>query len=79
MMLVIVFNLESGPVVLFPADCGLTIQDVGRKDVPGGVPFWIVSDEDLPRDIPQEAWELDESALGEPDGIGGTYEVKSDD
>ncbi|UYU30513.1 hypothetical protein [Siccibacter colletis] len=76
----VIYQSEYGVAVLSPADCGLTVLEVGQKDVPAGLPFWLVNEAELPLDIPQEAWELDEAALGEPSGIGGTYrEVASND
>lgn len=76
----IIYQSDYGVAFLSPADCRLTALEIGQKDVPEGLPFWLVNEADLPLDIPQEAWELDEAALGEPDGIGGTYrEVASND
>jgi len=78
---VIVYESEFGVAFMTPYSMsGLTLLQTGQKDVPEGVPFWIVDKADLPLDILQEAWELDEAALGEPSGIGGTYrEVASND
>lgn len=55
---------------------GLTLLETGQRDVPVGVPFWIVDSAQLPLDEPTESWEIDTEALGEPDGIGGTYVEK---
>ena len=69
----IVFQLPGLPVsVMAPAECGLSALAVGQKDVPEGVPFWIVGDETIPTDRTfRAAWELDFEAMGEPSGIGG--------
>lgn len=75
----IIYQSEYGVAVLVPADCGLSILEIGMKDVPDGVPFWIVEDNELPVDAPQEAWEIEVSSMGDPSGIGGTYEEKNDD
>lgn len=70
----IIFQPEGAPVaVLIPADCGLTIVEIGEKDVPSGLPFWIVEADDLPEDRTyRAAWELDPSAMGEPQGYGAS-------
>lgn len=76
----IIYSGSHGVMVLIPADCGLSLLEIGQKDVPAGVLFWMVDRNEFPHDVPQEAWELDEAALGEPSGIGGTYrEVASND
>ena len=50
------------------ADCGLTIEEIARKDVPAGVPYKIVNRTDLPEDFEFfNAWEADFSS---PDGFG---------
>lgn len=68
----IIFQLEGQPVsVLIPCDCGLPIERIGQKDVPTGVPFWIVGVDAIPDDRTfRDAWEIDVSALGEPSGHG---------
>jgi hypothetical protein len=63
---------EGGVAVIIPAPECLqtrTIQEIAIKDVPSGKPFKIVDASDLPTDIPQEGWTVDESEL--TDGIGG--------
>lgn len=69
----IVYQLPERPVsVVIPAECGLSLAQIGRKDVPAGVPFWIVEATDLPQDRSlRNAWDLDVDAMGEPDGFGG--------
>ncbi|HBO1296530.1 TPA: hypothetical protein L4E95_001360 [Pseudomonas aeruginosa] len=60
--------------ILIPCACGLSIVQIGQKDVPDGVPFWIVEATDIPSDRTfREAWEIDMEQLGEPDGHGGTF------
>lgn len=68
----IVYQLPEQPVsIIIPCECGLTIQDIGIKDVPNGVPFWIVPMDSIPTDCAfRDAWELDYDALGEPTGVG---------
>lgn len=70
---VIVFQPEGRPVaILTPCECGLTLQQIGKKDVPAGLPFWIVDAADIPTDTTyRNAWTLDVQAMGSPDGVGG--------
>jgi hypothetical protein len=42
---------------------------IAIKDVPAGRPFKIIDESELPQDVPQEAWAVDEADL--TDGIGG--------
>jgi len=70
---VIIYNQDNGiPAVIMPTQEALashTIMEIAIKDVPSGKPFAIVNAEDLPQDIPQEAWTV--SALELTDGVGG--------
>lgn len=43
---------EQTYVLLVPANCGLTVEEIAAKDTPEGVPFWIV---------PHSEYEPDES------------------
>ena len=72
----IVYQIENQPVsILIPCECGMTLEQIGQKDVPTGVPFWIVDASTIPTDRAfRDAWELDEAAMGVPDGYGGTYQ-----
>jgi len=69
----IIYNQDNGiPAVVMPTQECLqnhTILEIAIKDVPVGKPFAIVNAEDLPQDIPQEAWTV--SALELTDGVGG--------
>ncbi len=70
----IIFEYEGGVAVMSPnPECGLTTLQVGQKDVPAGVSFWIVDESALPADTPADAWEIDLSTAGEPSGTGGTF------
>ena len=42
---------------------------IAIKDVPYNKPFKIIDAADLPQDVPQEAWTVDEADL--TDGVGG--------
>lgn len=61
-------NENGGLVMLMPADCGLSVTEIARKDVPAGVPYLIVNNADLPEDRAyMDAWTAD---FSEPDGYG---------
>lgn len=67
---VIVFEYDGGTAVMAVAtDIGLTILQIGKKDVPPGLPFWIVDASAITDD-----YVLDPEALGKPSGYGGTYQ-----
>jgi hypothetical protein len=59
---------DGGVAIIIPADCGLTIEEVARKDVPAGVAYKIVNVADIPSDRTfRNAWEAD---FTNPDGVG---------
>lgn len=67
---VIVFQGDEGAAVMAVANnIGLTILQIGKKDVPAGLPFWIVDASTITDD-----YVIDPVALGEPDGYGETYQ-----
>ena len=51
---------EGGVAIIVPAPgCGLTIEEIAKKDVPAGVPFEIVDAADIPTDRTfRNAWEF---------------------
>ena len=60
-------NSEGGVSVIVPTG-ELPIEDVCQKDVPAGVPYLIVSEDDIPSDRTfRGAWEAD---FSNPDGYG---------
>jgi hypothetical protein len=64
---------DGGVVVLYPCECGLSIEEVARKDVPAGLPYLFGTDADVPKDTTyREAWVAD---FSQPDGIGVGPEV----
>jgi hypothetical protein len=68
----IVYPIGDGVAVLIPCDCGLTVEQIARKDVPAGVPYLIVDATDIPTDRTyRDAWRADFST---PDGHGGDPE-----
>jgi len=46
-----------------------TILEIAIKDVPAGKPFKIINISELPQDVPQEAWIIDDADLDS--GVGG--------
>ncbi|MCA3380209.1 MAG: hypothetical protein ING08_08190 [Roseomonas sp.] len=62
-------NNEGGIAIILPApDCGLTLEEIARKDVPAGVPYRIINAADIPADRTfRGAWTAD---FGAPDGHG---------
>ena len=70
---IIIYKQDNGiPAVVMPTPECLethTILEIAIKDVPAGKPFKIVDASDLPQDVPQEAWVVDEADL--TDGVGG--------
>lgn len=71
---VIIFKQDNGvPAVVIPTqECLQTrsIMEIAIKDVPAGKKFKIIDASELPVDVPQEAWVINESDL--TDGVGGT-------
>lgn len=61
---------EGGVAIIVPApDCTLSLEEIAAKDVPTGVPYKIVSTDDIPTDRTfRAAWEVDEADC--TDGIG---------
>lgn len=51
---------DGGVAIIVPApNCGLTIEEIARKDVPAGVDFRIVDAADIPEDRTfRNAWEF---------------------
>lgn len=65
----IIFPNESGISIIIPADCGLSIEQIAKKDVPQGLPYLIVDVSVIPADREfRNAWEAD---FSNPDGFGG--------
>jgi hypothetical protein len=67
-MKLIVYTQSNNQVaVLIPCTTELTLLEIGIKDVPKDIPFWIIDQSEL-LDTPQETWKLEN--MGQPDGIG---------
>ena len=67
-------NPDNSVGIIIPSDEALAIfglEKILEKDVPAGLPYWIVDASMIPKDRTfRSAWEIDES-FGEPDGFGG--------
>ena len=51
MNLRIIYPTDDGVAIIIPAaECGLTIEEVAKKDVPAGVAYKIVNDDEVPSD-----------------------------
>jgi hypothetical protein len=72
-MKVIIYNQDgASPALVIPTpECLAShgIMAIAIKDVPAGKKFKIIDVADLPKDVPQEAWRIDEALL--TDGVGG--------
>ena len=67
-MQAIIFPNQTSIAVMHPQDCGLTIQEIARKDVPFGVPYRIIDAALIPEDRTyRDAWTAD---FTNPDGAG---------
>lgn len=73
MQKIIYKNDEGGVSIIHPSAQILervNIEDIAKKDVPEGVAYYIVEEEDIPTDHTfRAAWELDETKT--PNGFGG--------
>jgi len=67
MKIIVYTQLNNKVAVLIPCNAELALIEIGIKDVPRNIPFWIVDESELPS-TPQESWKLEN--MGEPDGIG---------
>ena len=69
---VIIYNQDNGiPAVMVPTPEALArygIMAIAIKDVPAGKRFKIIEASDLPQDVPQESWIVDDADL--TDGVG---------
>lgn len=65
----IIFPNGSGGVSIIHPTGEIPLEAVAFKDVPEGVPYLFIEDEDIPIDRTyRDAWETD---FSEPDGYGG--------
>ena len=67
-MQAIIFPNQTSIAVMRPLECGLTIQEIARKDVPFGVPYRIIDAALIPEDRTyRDAWAAD---FSNTDGSG---------
>ena len=67
-MNIIVYTQSNNQVaIMISCATELTLIEIGIKDVPMDIPFWIIDESELPN-TPQETWALEN--MGKPDGIG---------
>lgn len=73
---VLVYQPVDAPLAIVrPCECGLSLKEIGEKDIPNGLQFWSVDQGFFPDDLTyRDAWRLDESAMGAPLGIGQKHE-----
>jgi len=66
---VIIWMQDNGILaVTHPADCGLSLEEIAKKDLPSGKKFKIMDAEELPEwNKFRDAWEIDEEEL--TDGV----------
>ena len=62
-------NTDGKIAIIIPADCGLTIEQIAKKDVPTGLKYKIVDVSEISSDRTfRDAWTIDEAEL--TDGVG---------
>jgi len=67
---IIVFPNDNGGVVFcYPAkECGMSLEEIARKDVPAGKPYLLLTDEEVPAD--HTFFDAFEADFSNPDGHG---------
>lgn len=58
MQVIIYSNSNHGVSVVVPCDCGLTVEEIAKKDVPGGVEYKIIDDSELPDRATRDQWTM---------------------
>ena len=70
--MIIIFKNETGVCIIHPTPDALeimTIEEIALKDVPTGLAFAIVGDDEIPTDRTfRDAWTIDDSLL--TNGVG---------
>jgi len=64
---ILIYSNNNKISIVVPCTTELTLKEIGEKDIPNNIPFWIINHEDLPN-TPQETWKLEN--MGEPSGYG---------
>ena len=62
-------NTDGSIGIIVPANCGLTVEQIARKNVPTGLSYKIVDVSDISSDRTfRNAWTINEAEL--TDGVG---------
>ena len=62
-------NTDGTIAIIIPTDCGLTIEQIAKKDVPTGYKYKIVDVSEISNDRTfRDAWTIDDAEL--TDGVG---------
>lgn len=62
-------NTDGSIAIIVPTNCGLTVEQIARKDVPNGLSYKIVDVSEIPTDREfRNAWTIDDAEL--TDGVG---------
>jgi ribosomal protein S12 len=66
----IIYKNTDGTIsIIIPANCGLTIEQIAKKDVPTGLKYKIVNASEISNDRTyRDAWTIDDAEL--TDGVG---------
>ncbi|MEE9684044.1 hypothetical protein V4841_08505 [Lelliottia amnigena] len=71
---VIIFMQDGEIRMMHPfLGSGLATLQIGQKDVPEGIPFWVIDSTEMPAETQWSYLEIDPETAGEPAGYGGTY------
>tara|TARA_S200002703_G_scaffold5354_1_gene6262 strand:- start:80 stop:295 length:216 start_codon:yes stop_codon:yes gene_type:complete len=62
-------NTDGSISIIIPANCGLTVEQIAKKDVPTGLKYKIVNVSEISSDRTyRDAWTIDDAEL--TDGVG---------
>ena len=66
----IIYKNTDGTIsIIIPANCGLTVEQIAKKDVPTGLKYKIVNVSEISNDRTyRDAWTIDDEEL--TDGVG---------
>ena len=70
--MIIIFETGAGTIgIIHPVVLNHGIDALAKKDVPSGLPYWIVDESALPQTREyRDAWRIDHDAMGAPHGYG---------
>ncbi|MEA4864174.1 MAG: hypothetical protein VB088_02110 [Sphaerochaeta sp.] len=75
-MRIVYRNIDESVGIIIPIFECLSVhglRQIALKDVPAGLPFWLVKENEIPSDRTfREAWEIPRE-WGNPDGYGSEY------